>query len=120
LSEILFEYLTVLRRAVAVNELIAPKDKLSRDPLFGALFHQADSTQAAISMASAFDVCLSLEGVCAFRKELRRMIGNQSFRLPDVGPEKLSWGSWRGGEDNSFGGGHEGGRSGCGGVCSSY
>jgi hypothetical protein len=116
LSEILFEYLTVLRRAAAINELIAPKEKLSRDPLFRALFHKADSSQAAISMASAFGVCLSLEGVWAFRKELCGLLGRQSFCLPDVGPEKLSWDPWRGGEDNSFGGGHGGGRSGYGGV----
>ena len=115
MSEILFEYLTVLRRAAAINELIAPKEKLSWDPLFRALFHKADSSQAAISMASAFGVCLSLEGVWVFRKELRGLLGRQSFRLPDVGPEKLSWDPWRGGEENSFGGGHGGGRSGYGG-----
>jgi hypothetical protein len=103
-----------------MSELITLKDKLSRDPFFRALFNKADSTQEAIGVASAFGIYLSIEDVLTFRKELRSMIGNQSFNLDFVRPEKLSWNAWGGGEDTSCGGGLGGGCSGSGygGSCS--
>ncbi len=105
-----------------MNQLAILKDKLSRDPLFCALFNKADGTQEAIRVASAFGICLSFEDVITFRKELRSIIGKQSFQLNFARPEKLSsdwsgWGAdtWIAGEGGSGCAGHEHG-----GVCSHY
>jgi hypothetical protein len=74
-----------------MSELIALKDKLSKDPLFRALFDKTDSAQEAITVASAFGVNLSFLDIMTYRKELRSLIGKQSFHLDLVRPEKVSW-----------------------------
>ena len=103
-----------------MNELTILKDKLSRDPLFCALFNKADGTQEAIRVASAFGICLSFEDVITFRKELRSMIGKQTFHLDFVRPENISWDATGWGADmwRWGGGGGGGGCSGYEGVCS--
>ena len=105
-----------------MSQLITLKDKLSKDPFFRALFNKADSAQEAITVASAFGVNLSFVDIMTIRKELRSMIGKQSFHLDLVRPAKVSWDAWGGGEDGSSGIGLGGGCSGSGygGSCSEY
>jgi hypothetical protein len=45
------------------------------------LFNKADSAQEAFTVASALGANLSIKDVSTYRKELRAMIGKQSFLL---------------------------------------
>ena len=103
-----------------MNELTILKDRLRRDPLFRALFNTADGTQEAIRVASAFGISLSYEDVITFRKELRSIIGKQSFQLDFVRPEKVSWNTSVWGADKWIAGEGGSGCSGHGGVCSDH
>jgi hypothetical protein len=97
-----------------MSELITLKDKLSKDPMFRALFNKADSAQEATKVASAFGVNLSSKDVSAYRKELRAVIGKQTFHL-DVPRSTNSSFSFGGGDCCASGAGTDGPS-----VCSDY
>jgi len=96
-------------------------DNLSKDPFFRALFKKADSAQEAITVASAFGVNLSIRDVSTYRKELRAMIGKQSFHL-DV-PRSTNSSCSFGGDVGDVSGAGTAGESVCsdyGGACSDF
>lgn len=110
--------LSHVRQGAAMSELMILKEKLIKDPLFRSLFNKANDMQEAIKVASLYGIRLSIEDVTTHRKELRTVIGRQSFHLDFARPSDASWSWWGGGEEGGASGG--GGCSHYGGDCSCF